>query len=379
MKKVDEEIEVIDDNEKKNVKNKKDKGNKKIFLIGGILLACALIVGVVLLLTSKKEEPKKVEEKPVEKEEEKEPESSIDSKNVKIIDVNSNTRPYAIMINCKSEALPQAGLDKAYIVYEIMVEGGITRMLALFKDVEVNKIGSARSARNHYFAYVFEHDAVYVHAGGQLESTQRMANEKIAHIDVDGKYGFRDKELAKKRAWEHTLFTDTTRLAKGMKDYNYRTTTTQKNLLHYDAEEIDLEKFTDKKEVKNVTIKYSNYRTSIYKYNEESKSYLRFMNNQKNTDLVTGEQYKVKNIIVYGLTYETYYLRGCGYQKLKNIGKGEGYYITDGYAIPITWEKKDEASQTVYKYKETGEDLIVNDGNTYIQIYPTNGGKLTMN
>ena len=25
------------------------------------------------------------------------------------------------------------------------------------------------------------------------------------------------------------------------------------------------------------------------------------------------------------------------------------------------------------------KELVVNDGNTYIQIYPTNGGKLTMN
>ena len=103
------------------------------------------------------------------------------------------------------------------------------------------------------------------------------------------------------------------------------------------------------------------------------------MNNKKNTDLVTGKQYTVKNIIVYGVKYETYSLRGTGYQRMKDIGNGEGYYITDGVALPITWEKTDEKSKTVYKIKETGENLVVNDGNTYIQIYPTNGGKLTIN
>jgi hypothetical protein len=103
------------------------------------------------------------------------------------------------------------------------------------------------------------------------------------------------------------------------------------------------------------------------------------MGNTKNVDLVTGKQYQVKNIIVYGVKYTTYSNGGYyGYQRLSNIGTGDGYYITDGVALPITWSKADEKSQTVYKIKETGEELVVNDGNTYIQIYPTNGGNLTI-
>ena len=55
---------------------------------------------------------------------------------------------------------------------------------------------------------------------------------------------------------------------------------------------------------------------------------------------------------------------------MKNIGSGEGYYISEGYAIPITWEKSSRSSKTIYKVKATGEELIVNDGNTFIQIQP---------
>ncbi len=378
----DDDIEVIEDDDKKTKKKKKEvkKNNNTIFIIGGIVLLIGLIVGAILLFGGNKEKtiPKEEEKKEEKKEEEPtEPESTIDSKNVKVIDVNSKTRPFAIMINCKSEALPQAGLQDAYIVYELMVEGGITRMMALFKDVDMTKVGSVRSARAQYLGYAFENDAIYVHAGGSAEADERMANEKIAHINVDGPYGVRDKTL--KRAWEHTLFTDSSHLSKAMNNTKLRSTTNQKNLLHYDSEEIDLSQFTDKKEAKDVSIKYSNYRTSIYKYDETNKYYLRYMNSKKNTDLVTGEHYHVKNIIVYGVKHDTYKDHGYyGYQKPHNIGTGEGYYITDGYPIPLTWEKQNEASQTIYKYKETGEDLIVNDGNTYIQIYPSNGGKLTI-
>ena len=100
-----------------------------------------------------------------------------EEKKVSIIDLDSNTRPYAVMINCHNGALPQAGLDKAYIVYELMVEGGITRMMALFKDVNVDKIGSVRSARTQYLDYVYENDAIYGHAGGATDALNRIASE----------------------------------------------------------------------------------------------------------------------------------------------------------------------------------------------------------
>lgn len=302
--------------------------------------------------------------------------SNIEEKEVQIIDVNSKTRPYAVMINCHNAALPQAGLDKAYIVYELMVESGITRMMALFKDIDSDKIGSVRSARTQYLGYVLENDAIYVHAGGAPDALERISSEKFADIDVDGKYGVRDKNL--KRAYEHTLFTKTSLLEKGTSDKKLRDTTETSNLLTYSANELDLSKYQTVS-ANDVSIKYSNYRTSNYEYDSNTKTYLRSMNSKDNTDLVTGEQYKVKNIIVYAVKYSTYTSHNySGYQKVDNIGTGEGYYITNGVALPITWSKSSESSQTVYKIKETGENLIVNDGNTYIQIYPTSG-KLTIN
>lgn len=295
-----------------------------------------------------------------------------EEKKVTIIDVNSQERPYAVMINTHNDALPQAGLQDAYIVYELMVEGGITRMMALFKGKDLTKVGSVRSARTQYLGYVYENDAIYMHAGGAPDALSRISNEGINDVDVDGQYGFRDTNL--RRNWEHTLFTSSELIKNGINARGFRTETNVSNLLTYQAEALDLEKYTDKVSANNISIQYSYYRTSEYLYDGNTKTYLRSMNGVANTDLVTGEQYKVKNIIVYAVNYSNYCYNGnCKYQKIDNIGSGEGYYITEGYAIPITWEKADEKSQTKYKVKSTGEDLIVNDGNTYIQIYPTSG------
>lgn len=347
---------------------KKKKVSVLSIIIAVLCLAVIVVGGIVMYKSFSK--PNKTPEVYPYIEPTPEPVSPI-----KVVDIYSKTRPYAVMINCRNEALPQAGLQDAYMVYEIMVEYGITRMLALYKDADVGKIGSVRSVRTQYLAYLFENDAVLVHAGGQKETLDRIKNEKIDDIDVDGEYGVRDKSL--KRAWEHVLFTNTTLLNKGMTKKSIRNTTDTNTLLTYSKNDLDLSKYETKKAI-NVSIKYSNYRTSNYSFDTNSSTFLRSMGSKKNTDLVTGKQYQVKNIIVYGVKYDTYKLRGTPYQKLNNIGTGEGYYITNGVALPITWSKTDEKSKTVYKIKETGEDLMVNDGNTYIQIYPTNGGKLTI-
>ena len=58
-----------------------------------------------------------------------------------------------------------------------------------------------------------------------------------------------------------------------------------------------------------------------------------------------------------------------GRQTLDNVKALSGYYITNGKAIEITAEKSSRASQTVYKDLE-GNEIEVNDGNTFIQICP---------
>ena len=346
----------------KKVKKKTKKKLKKIITIAVILIIILISIFAIIKIFNKINDRKKTLS-PNDKEEViKKP---VEKKKVSIIDETSKSRPYAIMINTHNGALPQAGLQNAYLVYELVVEGGITRMMALFKDKDIDKIGSVRSARTQYLGYVYENDAIYFHAGGALDAVNQMRNEGINNISVDGPYGFRDTSL--NRAWEHKLFTSTSLMQKAISDRGFRTTTDLPNLFKYQAEPLDLGKYEDKQVANNISIKYSYYRTSEYSYDENSKTYLRSMNGKPNTDLVTGDQYKVKNIIAYPVRYTTY---GGEYQRLDNIGSGEGYYFTEGYAIPITWQKDNEQSQTKYKIKSTNEDLILNDGNTYIQIYP---------
>ena len=97
-----------------------------------------------------------------------------------------------------------------------------------------------------------------------------------------------------------------------------------------------------------------------------TRVYNRYVNDVPHKDYITGNNYTFKNILV--LKVNNYSLDGY-LQELENTGTGDGYYITDGYAIPIKWNKESRESKTTYKTL-SGEDVKINDGNTFIQIMP---------
>jgi len=122
-----------------------------------------------------------------------------------------------------------------------------------------------------------------------------------------------------------------------------------------------------------VVIPYNgNSNTVKYEYDEERKVYVRYAKGVKQTEGESGNEITAKNIII--TSAENYTMADTenkGRQDLKNIGTLEGYYITNGKAIKITCEKSSKSSQTIYKDLD-GNEIQVNDGNTFIQIQPIN-------
>ncbi|MBR2833220.1 MAG: DUF3048 domain-containing protein [Bacilli bacterium] len=335
----------------KHAKKRKKKG--VLFLILFLLIALAA-GGYYYYYSNGKELPKPKLEKIVKK--------------LKIVDENSKSRPIAVMINNNHQAWPHAGLDDAYITYEIIAEGGITRMMAVFKDKDTAKIGSVRSARPYYLDYALENDAIYVHYGWSDQAKADIASLGVDNINglTDSSVFWRDTTLNK--AAEHTAFTSMEKIKAFSKERGYDRDTDADLLLNYSIDEISLKDMEGAVKADKVYIKYSYYTDTSYEYDEVNKVYLRSMSGVAHKDAITGNQYTAKNIIVTPI--ESYAYDSYGRQKLNNIGSGEGYYITLGYAIPITWEKSSRSSQTVYKYKDSGKEIKVNDGNTYIQIQP---------
>jgi len=316
---------------------------------------------------------------------------------------NGEDRAIAVMIDNHSGAWPQANLSKAYIVYEIVVEGGETRLMAVFKGQDLEKIGPVRSSRHYFLDYALENDAIYVHHGWSPQAESDISKLKVNNINGIQESS-KDFWRVKDKYSPHNMFTTTESILKIAQRKGYETTSSQESVLNYvatefklsdkyelkveeveDVEGVDatvtnttsdiestIEENDDLKSIvaKNVTIPHSKLQTVKYEYNEETKTYTRYARKKLQTDYITGEPVTTKNIII--TMCDNYTLTDSedkGRQGLKNIGTFDGYYITNGEAIQIKCIKTARDKQTVYKDLK-GNEIEVNDGNTFINICP---------
>ena len=339
----------------------KSKKIKKEYLLIIIVLVVVALLGTLIYLTTSKKNKNNNENNNST--------TTTTIKKLNIVNEESKSRPYAVMINNVEGARKlQSGLQDAYMVYELMVEGGITRYLALFLDQTTERIGSIRSARHYYLDYALENDAIYVHHGYSPQAREDWSKLGVDRIEVnESTTGWRDKSASK--TYEFTLFTNIEKLGKGIG--SKRTERNKDLLLNYSVDNIDISQMEGAIPANKVDIKYSSNTTTNYEYDTDKNIYLRSVNNKSQNDYVTGKQLTVKNIIVYKVKYINIQGDDKGRQTIDNVGTGTGYYISNGYAVPITWKKDSRSSATVYKYNN-GKEIQVNDGNTFIQIMPNN-------
>ena len=294
------------------------------------------------------------------------PEKKEEIKEVQIF--KGNDRPIAVMIDNHNGAWPQAGLQQAYMVYEIIVEGGETRLMALFKGVNLEKIGPVRSARHYFIDYSMENDAIYVHFGESPQADKDIAKYTINEIDGIAEDGTTFWRVKDKYA-PHNAVTSTEKLLQSAKNKKYRTTSKKESVLNYVTDEVNLE---DGKGAISVTIPHSNLQTVKYEYDEVNKVYKRYARNKAQTDWTTGNIITTKNIIItFCDNYDLVDTENKGRQGLNNIGTFDGYYITNGRAIKIKCVKTARDEQTKYQDME-GNEIKVNDGNTFVNICPIN-------
>ncbi|MCR5702818.1 MAG: DUF3048 domain-containing protein [Lachnospiraceae bacterium] len=276
-------------------------------------------------------------------------------------------RPVACMINNLKEALPSSCTKHADIIYECMVEGGITRIMPIFSEYsDLEKLGSVRSARHYYINIANEYDAIYVHYG-QSKPAKKML-EKGAIDNINGMTydaGFyRDNA----RVAPHNAYTTGERIVQGIADMGYsdQYKETHEKVLSFNEEDTDLESTQD---ANTVHVNFSNYSQPYFIYNAETKLYDRYEYGAPQVDNMADENDNIlqfKNIIVQQSAYECINPKN-DLQELTQVGEGTGFYITNGKAIPIKWSKSSKKSKTKYT-TEDGQELLLNPGKTWISI-----------
>lgn len=276
-------------------------------------------------------------------------------------------QPVLAVIENSPAARPQTGLQTADIVYEVPVEGSITRFVCVFSDNVPEEIMPVRSGRPPFLYIQHEWDAVFMHFGGS-------GCEKRDYSKPYSYYGHKLKADVKY---------DVDGWSGGWNDYYYRTSSASaphnvvgnpllvQELYDYEPEPIswlfdenvsyggeNVEKF-------NLEMCSGEENYITYEYDKDNDVYNRSMMGKVFKSKETNKQVTVKNIIVQYSTYETVQTI-----KLWNmIGSGKADYYIGGQLIHGTWERPTADDDTVF-YDDLGKQIVLRPGNTWIHLHP---------
>jgi hypothetical protein len=283
-------------------------------------------------------------------------------------------RPFAISIGNTTDALPMNGISKAEILYEVPVEGGLTRMLALFQDITgAGVIGSIRSARPYTVQIAESYDAIFMSAGGSWQAYNEIRDIGITHLDeVGGDYRevfFRDRNRISGRVVEnyHSAVTSGALVTQWVQGTSYRTmhSMAYRNALSF----VDTGTPAGGQSAVNVGVKFSNSKTSVFNFDQERGTYQMRQFNSSFIDANDLSQPAFTNLLILKTSIERN--PGCvaGTLAVVTTGRGSGYFVCGGRYIEINWSRFDKSSPFVYT-RNDGSVLSLGRGKTYIGIIP---------
>ena len=282
-------------------------------------------------------------------------------------------RPIAVMINNLKAALPQLGVSQADILYEVLAEGGITRMLAVYQSVEgVELIGSVRSARTYYLELALGHDAIYLHAGGSPDAYSKIKAWGVTAFDcVNGPYEgtlfWRDPDRIRNNGRVHSVVTSGEAIGELLPTYGVRLEHEQgySETMHFAPDGTP----DGGAPAGTITVPFSNYKTGVFTYDPETGLYLVQEYGQAYIDGNTGEQVGVTNVLILKTDCSLIPGDSEGRLTVDLTSGGEGWYACGGTYIPILWEKGD-ADDPLRYITGTGQALELGAGKSYVNIVP---------
>ena len=333
-----------------------------VFLAGTIV--CWAVLGVIFAKAADFFEPARVAEEQAQKE----PEDDSPTK-ARLLDgqivahEDYNLLPIGIMIENLSSVRPQSGLSKASVVYETVAEGYITRFLVVFDPKEMpDEIGPVRSARPYYVDFLREYDGMYVHAGGSPEALQAVDGLGIKDLNAlyKGQYFWRDTS----KYAPHNLYTSEELQIRALHDLEFADERASFKPWKFkdDAEELPKTPY-------HVSISFYGAAYAVdYTWDRESNEYLRKNGGYSHNDANTGEQIRVKNIVVQQLP-PVLAVGEKGRLTLDLAGEGRCLVARDGEIISGTWKKPTSGDRTKF-YDQDNKEVELNRGSTWVHLFP---------
>ncbi|MFD6177774.1 MULTISPECIES: DUF3048 domain-containing protein [unclassified Isoptericola] len=275
----------------------------------------------------------------------------------------------AVKIENAPQARPQTGLEDADMVWEEVVEGGITRFIAVYHSRIPEVVEPVRSVRPMDPDVVAPLGGILAYSGGQTPFIKDVEESGTQSVIMDrGDAGFsRDPN----RAAPHNVVGDMQAFLDQADDD--RTSPPPAQLRYADAAGEGTAS-ADGAAAATVDVKLSPAQRSVWDWSGKQKQWLRSEGSQEAVS-TAGKRLAATNVLLLSVdVVDTKYKDPAGnpVPKTKLVGKGKGVLATGGKTVPVQWSKKDQESPV--ELTRDGEPVELDPGSTWIELVPKDGG-----
>ena len=275
-------------------------------------------------------------------------------------------------IDNSSDARPQLGLSKADIVIDEMVEGGLTRFLAIWHSQQPDQFGPIRSVRPMDPDLATAFGGIISYSGGQRPFVAAMQATGIYNATETSEQSHKTMVRVTDRVAPHNLFVK----AKDLQG-QHMDLAAPKSAFTFSPDAASSSASMDGKEFfESVTAQFP-AATALWTWN--GKKFARTQDGKVHTDALTGKQLTADNVLVLRVAVDRSF-RDPRYgfvPKTLLEGTGTGFVFSNGKGIEVTWTKSSATSYVVLT-DTSGKVIRLAPGNTWMELVPTDVGKVTV-
>jgi hypothetical protein len=259
-----------------------------------------------------------------------------------------------VKIENTPQALPQWGIDQADVVYEEIVNGGITRLAAIFTSHAPAKVGPVRSVRPTDTQVVWPLGGIFAYSGGAPYAVASISTAPVKLIDESsaGTAMFRDPNLFA----PHNLFAIAPRLfafggtpAPPPSLFSYRPNTQKAGGLA----------------VARFIVPFPSEYPVTWTWDTATTSWDRTLFGKADVT-GTGVRESPKNVIVMWVNYVNGIGTEASYANLQ--GSGTAAYFVDGKETRGTWSRGPSKADVIQYKTANGKPALMTPGQTWVEL-----------
>ncbi|OIO52279.1 hypothetical protein COY93_01865 [Candidatus Uhrbacteria bacterium CG_4_10_14_0_8_um_filter_58_22] len=271
-------------------------------------------------------------------------------------------RLFTVVLDNIAVARPAASIAAATLVWEAPVEGGITRLLALFRDsADLRRIGPVRSVRPYFVDWTEEYGAVLTHVGGSPQALSLLHGSGLFELDEmrQGGYFWRDRS----RSAPHNVYTSSDLLHEALVDYGEMEDIADLDIDRpFRTSNPDLVDFGD---VVEIGVDFGSPDFDVtWVFDDGSGTYLRHQGAGRFLD--ENQSVVAANNVIVQVT-DISVIDSVGRRSIRTSGTGSALLFQDGRVREASWSKEGDG-RTRFLDGESGDELPLNVGTTWIEV-----------